>query len=137
VTALTATLVFLIGVVLVALPDIDTRSTKDVALAAKALVKPGERVYAYHTFFHDFTYYTGAPTGLVNYTDELEAQFLGDAQRSATFIDDAQFRRQWDGGARVFAVARIRDTYELFADPSFHYHLLMKGRHAYLFSNQP
>ena len=137
VTALTATLVFLIGVVLVALPDIDTRSTKDVALAARALVKPGERVFAYHSFFHDFTYYTGAPTGLVNYTDELEAQFLGDAERSSLFVDDGEFRREWGGRARVFAVARIRDTHELFADPSFHYHLLMKGRHAYLFSNQP
>jgi 4-amino-4-deoxy-L-arabinose transferase-like glycosyltransferase len=137
VTALTATLVFLIGIVLVALPDIDTRSTKDVALAARAYVRPGERVYAYHTFFHDFTYYTGAPTSLVDYTDELEAQFLGDTERASVFVDDAQFRREWDGKARVFAVARIRDTYGLFADPAFHYYLLMKGRHAYLFSNQP
>jgi 4-amino-4-deoxy-L-arabinose transferase-like glycosyltransferase len=139
VIAMTATVVFLIGIVLVALPDIDVRSTKDVALVAKALVKPGERVYAYHGFFHDFTYYTGSTIGLVNYTDELgvEMQFLDPAARNAKFIDDSEFRSEWAGPARVFAVARIGATGELFADPSFHYYVVAKGHHHQLFSNQP
>jgi len=34
-------------------------------------------------------------------------------------------------------VARIRDAAELFADPSFHYHVLAAGPHHYLLSNQP
>jgi len=139
VIAMTATVVFLIGIVVVALPDIDVRSTKDVALPAKALVKPGDRVYAYHGFFHDFTYYTGASVGLVNYTDELgvEMQFLDPEARKAKFIDDAEFRSEWAGSGRVFAVARIRDTGELFADPTFHYYVVAKGQHHELFSNQP
>jgi 4-amino-4-deoxy-L-arabinose transferase-like glycosyltransferase len=137
VTAMTASFVFMIGIVLVAMPDIDTRSTKDVALVARGIVRPGDRVYAYHGFFHDFTYYSGSVVGLVRYSDELELQFLDPAERKARFIDDAEFRTEWAGAGRVFAVARIRDTWELFADPGFHYYLVAKGQHHYLFSNQP
>jgi 4-amino-4-deoxy-L-arabinose transferase-like glycosyltransferase len=137
VNAMTVTLIFLIGVLLLAMPIIDTRSTKDVALAARGYMKPGDRVYHYHGFFHDFTYYAGREVGLVKYTDELELQFLDPAERSARFIDDAEFRSEWAGTGRVFAVARIRDVGELFADPGFHYYVLMRGQHHYLFSNQP
>jgi hypothetical protein len=137
VIAMTASFVFLIGIVLVALPDIDVRSTRDVALVAKGLVRPGDRVYHYHGFFHDFTYYTGSIVGLVKYTDELELQFLADDEKKARFVDDAEFRSEWSGPGRVFAVARIRDTGELFADPGFHYYVVAKGQHHYLFSNQP
>ena len=135
--AMAATLVALVGVLLVAMPIIDVKGTKELALAAKAAVKPGDRVYHYHGFFQDFTYYTGSAVGLVAYTDELELQFLDPAERSARFIDDAEFRKEWEGPGRVFAVARIRDAVALFVDPTFHYHLLKAGPHHYLFSNQP
>jgi hypothetical protein len=134
---MTVVLICLVGGLLLAMPIIDTRSTKDVALAARAYVKPGDRVYHYHGFFHDFTYYTGSLVGLVKYTDELELQFLDPAERSARFIDDAKFRSEWAGARRVFAVARVRDVGELFADPGFHYYMLVRGQHHYLFSNQP
>ena len=137
VTALTATLVLLIGFLILAMPIIDTRSTKDLAVAARGYLRPGDRIYHYHGFFHDFTYYSGAEVGLVSYTDELELQFLDPAGRKERFIDDARFRAEWAGPGRVFAVARKRDVGELFADPDFHYHVLVAGQHHYLFSNQP
>jgi len=137
VTAMTVTLIFLIGVLLLAMPIIDVRSTKDVAVGARGFVKPGDRVYHYHGFFHDFTYYTGSVVGLVKYTDELELQFLDPEERKARFIDDDEFRKEWAGPRRVFAVARTNAVGELFADPEFHYYMLMRGQHSYLFSNQP
>ena len=137
VTAMALTLVLLVGILLFAMPIIDTRSTKGLAETARGVVRPGDRVFLYHGFFHDFTYYTGSLVGLVNYTDELELQLLDPADKAARFIDDADFRTQWEGPRRVFAVAKIRDAAELFADSSFHYHLLATGPHHYLFSNQP
>ncbi len=135
--AMTATLAFMGGILLLAMPIIDQRSTKDVATEVRSLIRPGDRVYHYHGFFHDFTYYTGSVVGLVNYTDELELQFLDPAERQARFIDDGEFRREWAGPGRVFLVARKKDAGPLFADPSFHYHILAFGDHHYLFSNQP
>ncbi len=137
VMAMAGTLVVLVGVLLFAMPIIDIRSTKDLAQTVRRIARPGDRVYCYHGFFHDFTYYSGNVVGLVHYTDELELQFLDPAEKAARFIDDPDFRRQWEGPGRVIAVARIRDAAELFSDPSFHYHLLATGPHHYLFSNQP
>ena len=137
VAAMAGTLVVLIGILLFAMPVIDVKGTKDVALAARALIRPGDRVYAYHGFFHDFTYYSAGTVGLVHYTDELEVQFLDPAQKRARFIDDAEFRSEWAGPGRVFAVARVGDAAGLFADPGFHYHLLASDTRHYLFSNQP
>jgi 4-amino-4-deoxy-L-arabinose transferase-like glycosyltransferase len=137
VVAMTATFVFLLGVLVLAMPLIDVRSTKEVAVAARGLVRPGDAVYSYHAFFHDFTYYTGRTVGLVDYTDELEPQFLAPDDRRRLFVDDAEFRSQWDGSGRVFAVARIRDAAGLFAEPGFRYHILAAGPHHYLLSNQP
>jgi hypothetical protein len=137
VVAMTATLVFLMGVLLLAMPIIDVRSTRELATTARGIIRPGDRIYCYHGFFHDFTYYAGTTVGLVNYSDELELQFLEPDERKARFIDDAEFRREWDGPGRVFAVARIRDVGGLFADPGFHYHILAAGPRHYLLSNQP
>lgn len=135
--AMTATLAFMVGILSYAMPIIDQRSTKDLAEVAKELVRPGDKIYCYHGFFHDFTYYCGSVVGLVDYRDELELQFLDPAERKERFIDDAQLRREWAGPGRVFLVSRIRDAAPLFADGGFHYHILAAGPHHYLFSNQP
>jgi 4-amino-4-deoxy-L-arabinose transferase-like glycosyltransferase len=137
VVAMTITLAFVVGVLTFAMPLIDTRSTKDLAIEARRLVRPGDRIYHYHAFFHDFTYYSGRLVGLVGYRDELELQFLGAAELRARFIDDAEFRRQWAGPGRVFAVARIADAAPLLAEPGFHFRVLAAGPHHYLLSNQP
>ncbi len=137
VVAMTTTLVFLVGILALAMPIIDLRSTKDVAVTARGVIRPGDRVYHYHGFFHDFTYYAGDIVGLVSYRDELELQFLNPAELKARFIDDEEFRREWAGAGRVFLVARIRDAAALLADPAFRYHVLALGPHHYLLSNQP
>ena len=111
--------------------------TKPLALTLRTLARPGDRVYTYHGFFHDLTFYARREVGTVSYTDELELQFLAPAERAARFIDDAEFRREWAGPGRVFAVARKQDAWPLFDDPAFHYHLLGETPGHYLFSNQP
>jgi len=135
--AMTATLTFMVGVLTFAAPIIDQRSSKEVALAESQLFRPGDKVYHYHGFFHDFTYYSANVVGLVKYQDELELQFLDPEERKARFIDDAEFQKEWAGAGRVFLVARIRDAGALMADPGFHFHILATGPHHYLFSNQP
>ena len=104
---------------------------------AGALARPGDRIFHYHGFFHDFTFYARRTVGTVAHADELELQFLDPAERAARFIDDAAFRRAWEGPGRILAVARKRDVAALFADPSFRYHLLGESADHYLFSNQP
>ena len=120
-----------------AAPVIERPGTKALAQQVAALLRPGDRIYHYHGFFHDFTFYASCVVGTVSYQDELELPFLDPAERTARFVDDAEFRRQWAGPGRLFAVARRQDAPELFGDPAFHYHLLGETRAHYLFSNQP
>jgi len=127
-------------VLLLASPHLQRSSTRDLALIARARVAPGDRVYHYWAFFHDFVYYTERPVGLVSYVDELEVQFLDPAERAARFIDDAELRRQWAGATRVWLVVRKRDQKQansVFNDAAFRYHLIAETPAHSLLSNQP
>jgi 4-amino-4-deoxy-L-arabinose transferase-like glycosyltransferase len=132
---LVSTMVGFSLVLALAVPDI--RGTKPLALIARDKMAPNDRVYHYHAFFHDFTYYTQRTVGLVAYEDELELQFLDPAVKAARFIPDDEFLRQWSEPARVWVVARKRDVTALFATPGFRYHLLGETATHYLLSNQP
>lgn len=117
--------------------DISRPGTHDLALTFKAQVKPGDRLYHYHEFFHDFLFYAECEAGTVDFRGELEVQIDRAAQASGRFIDSVEFRRQWAGPGRVWAVARKEDVGPLFGDATFRYHLIGENRAHYLFSNQP
>jgi 4-amino-4-deoxy-L-arabinose transferase-like glycosyltransferase len=138
--AMTATLVFMFGLLAISRAAIQAAvkpGTMELAIAAKGLIRPGDRIFHYHNYFQDFPYYSGQVVGLVDYKDELETQFLDPDALKARFIGDAEFRREWDGTGRILAVARIRDAAVLFGEPGFRYHILAAGPGHYLFSNQP
>ena len=113
--------------------------TKAFALKVREEVRPGDRVYHYHDFFHDFTYYAAQPVGTVAALNtELELWIDPEAQASGRFINDAEFLRQWAGPNRLWVVARKRAVDgKLFSEPGFRYHLLGETATHYLFSNQP
>ncbi|MEY4939587.1 MAG: hypothetical protein RIQ93_1322, partial [Verrucomicrobiota bacterium] len=133
--ALFATTLGFLLLLAVAAPAI--RSTRNLALIARERMRPEDRVYHYHAFFHDFVYYTQRPVGLVSYLDELEVQFLAPAERAARFIDETEFRRQWSEAGRVWIVARKHQAKRLLEDPAFRYHLIAESPTHYLCSNQP
>lgn len=135
-----ATMLGFLAVILLAAPEIQRPGTKELALVARQRVQPGDRVYHYWAFFHDFVFYTERPVGLVSYVDELEVQFLSPAVRAERFIDEAELRRQWAGPGRVWLVVRKKDQTQpksVFSDPAFRYHLIAEtGAHS-LVSNLP
>jgi 4-amino-4-deoxy-L-arabinose transferase-like glycosyltransferase len=111
--------------------------TRELAYIYKSHAQPGDRVYHYGEYFHDFSFYAQCEVGLVGDVGELEVRIDPPAQASGRFIDETEFRRQWTGPIRIWAVARKEQTAQLFADPSFRYYLLDETRSHYLFSNQP
>ncbi len=138
--SLVVTLTAFLLLALLAAPHWQRASTRDLALVARSRIPPAERVYHYWGFFHDFVYYAGRPVGLVSYTDELEVQFLTPEEKAARFIDDAELRRQWAGPARIWLVVRRRtraDPASVFADPTFHFHVIAESRSHQLVSNRP
>ncbi len=140
--AMVASMMLFLVLLQFAAPDIPKPGTKPLALLVKARARPGDRVVHYHEFFHDFTFYAGRVVDMVgrpgeNPFGELELGEDAAARAGDRFFDDAEFRRRWTGPTRLWVVARRSDVKELFADPTFHYHLLGQTKDHYLFSNQP
>ena len=117
--------------------DIARPGTRALATSFKAHAKPGDRIYHYGEYFHDFSFYAQCEVGLVGDTGELEVRIDPAAGASGRFIEDAEFRRQWSGAVRIWTVARKEEAAKLLADPSFRYYLLDESRSHYLLSNQP
>jgi 4-amino-4-deoxy-L-arabinose transferase-like glycosyltransferase len=137
VVVMAATMAVFYSVVGMAGTDIQRANTRELALVAKARLRPDDRVYHYGGFFHDFVYYSHRTVGLVDYTDELGAQFLKPAERAARFITTEELRRQWSESRRVWLVVRKRDTAALFGDAAFRHHVIAENRTHFLLSNQP
>ncbi len=135
--AMTTTMFSLYLVIAATLPLVMHRNSKALATLVTERAQPEDRIYHYHGFFHDFVFYSGRFVGTVSWPDELELQIDPAARASGRFIDDTEFLHQWAGPARIWAIARKRDTTELFANPAFQYHLMGENRRHYLFSNQP
>ena len=124
-------------VLVAAAPAIDGRSTKPLAIDARVLAAPGDRIYHYHEFFHDFTFYAGREVRVVAFKGELEPENDPRPEAAALLVDERSFRAGWAGPGRAFAVVPANAIGELFSDPSFHYRLLALSRGRYLLTNQP
>jgi hypothetical protein len=142
--SITAMAVLFLAGLTYAVPDIYKPGTKELARIVQARAQPGDRVMHYFDFFHDFTFYAGRTVDVVGAKGELELEEDAAARASGRFLDEAAFRQLWTQPGRIYVVARQRDVLRrgdgqppLFADPTFHYHLLGQTPDHYLFSNQP
>ncbi len=121
-------------------PQFYPAGTKPLARWVKSHARPGDRIFHYVRFFHDFMFYSGRFAGTVGFHgDEIELENDPVAAASGRFIEKPEFLRDWAGPDRVFVIARKVDveTAALVADPTFHYHLLAQTRDYTLLSNQP
>lgn len=98
---------FLLALTFIA-PSVVRPSTKPLAEMVKAAFQPGDQIFSYHEFFHDFPFYSDHLTGTVAYEGELEFGINAE-NHSDRFIDDAEFRRRWLGPARIFVIVRKKD----------------------------
>lgn len=120
-----------------AYPSFHNRTSKEPALKFAELVRPGDKVYHWHGFAHDFLFYSKSFVGLVERYDELELAIDPAARASGRFIQDPAFWTAWSGPIRVWVLARDSQFKELCAVPGFQYHLIASNERYLLISNQP
>ena len=110
-----------------------------VARWVRTHVRPGDRIFFYAGFFHDFLFYSRQPVGAVGFHGD-EVELLNDpaATASGRFIEKPAFLAEWAKAGRILVLARrsAPETKVLLGDPAFHYHLLLQTPDFYLFSNQ-
>ncbi len=117
--------------------DFARSDTRSLAAYTMARIQPGDRIYHYRGFFHDFVFYARREVGTVAWKDELEIDIDPAAPASGRFVDEPEFRRQWAGPQRLWVVARREEAEPLFRDASFQFQLLAETRNHVLFSNRP
>jgi len=115
-------------------------STKAVAQFARQNARPGDRIYFYANFYHDFLYYSQLPAGGVGvHTDEVELE--NDPTQAGRFIEGPEFLRAWAGPGRILVLGERSNEFmqRLLTEPAFlrRNHLLAQTRDFYLFSNEP
>lgn len=115
----------------------DKRSSRDLALALRAQVQPGDQVYSYKYYFQDLPVYLGRLVDVVDYEGELEFGIHAEPEKTASrFIGPEEFLRRWGGTGRCFAVARKGDFTALRSKPGFQAVILAEYRDQILFSNR-
>jgi 4-amino-4-deoxy-L-arabinose transferase-like glycosyltransferase len=131
---LSSTILFL-GVLNSGLPRMDTRSVKELALALKPHLRPGDEVVSYRGYHQDLPVYLQRRIGVVEYTGEL--QFGTEVEDvSGWMMSEAAFRRRWQGPGRVFMLTEHANYDKLRAQGLAQFHLLARTDRNVLVSNQ-
>jgi len=120
-----------------AYPHFHKRSSKEPAQAFAALVQPGDQVFHYRGFAHDFVFYSKHPVGLVDHVDELGLSLDSEARASGRFIAEEELLKLWSGEGRIWVMGRKSELEKLTAHPGFKYHLIASNLRYSLLSNRP
>jgi 4-amino-4-deoxy-L-arabinose transferase-like glycosyltransferase len=117
-------------------------STKALAQYVRQNARPGDRIYFYASFYHDFLYYSELRAGGVGvHTDEVELENDPAARDGGRFIEEPEFLREWAEPGRILVLGQKSNAFmqRLLAEPTFRIRnrLLAQTRDFYLFSNEP
>jgi 4-amino-4-deoxy-L-arabinose transferase-like glycosyltransferase len=106
--ALTMTSVLFLTQVNAAAPRVDTKSVKQLAIALKARLKPGDEVASYHEYYQDLPVYLEKRITVVDWGGELN---FGNSveDTSAWMTDGATFWKRWQGPATMYVLTPIKD----------------------------
>lgn len=110
--------------------------TRDLARQVAELARPGDGIFSYREYFHDFPYYSGRLTGTVDYEGEL-AFGIHAEDHSDRFISAPEFQRRWAGAGRIFVIVRRKDLAAFAAERLPGVHALGENAANCLFSNRP
>jgi len=125
-----ATALFLV-VTAAAAPALDgRRSVKDLALDLRGRLAAGDEVVAYGYYPQDLPVYLERRVAIADYVGELEFGMRAEDQARWIFGRDEFFAR-WNGGGRVFVVARRSDWHEVEAG-SARPPVVLAGNRAYV-----
>lgn len=116
-------------------PYIDTRSIKPLAQALKPMLRPGDEVVSYHTYYQDLPVYLERVTTVVEYRGEMDfGTRIEDVNR--WMIDEAELWRRWTGAGKVFVLTSRQNYDKLRADRHLGGHLLALTERDVLIANK-
>ena len=106
-----------------AMPHLDRRSMKDESLLLKPLLRPGDEVMSYRTYYQDLPVYLERRITVVEWTGELDFGTKVE-DTSGWMIKEVEFWRRWNGPNRVFLVTNKENYVRLVNSGLGHYHIV-------------
>ena len=106
-----------------AMPHLDMRSMKDESMELKLLLRPGDEVMSYHTYYQDLPVYLERTITVVEWTGELNFGTTVE-DTSGWMINEDEFRRRWNGPNRVFVVTNQENYVKLVNSGLGRYHVV-------------
>jgi len=117
------------------MPRIDTRSIKTLAKELKPLLRPGDEVVSYKTYYQDLPAYLEQRITVVDWTGELEFGTTVE-DTSSWMIDDSTFWKRWHGPGAIYMMTD-RKTYDtLRSNPELSFSVIASNSRNVLVSNR-
>ncbi len=107
------------------MPAVDTRSIKTIAGELKPMLRPGDDVISYHTYYQDLPVYLERRITVVDWTGELAFGTTVE-DTSGWMINDADFWHRWQGRGRVYVVT-TRKNYDTLLSAKLGPHQVVAG----------
>jgi hypothetical protein len=119
-----------------AAPRIDTKSIKTLAMTLKPLLKPGDEIASYQTYYQDLPVYLERRIIIVDWTGELDFGTRVEDTK-AWMTDTAAFWKRWTGPGTMYAVMEM-STYEALraSDPGVKLYPVAQDQKNILLSNR-
>lgn len=124
------------SILLKAVPLIDTKSVKPLAMTVKPLLTPNSMVVTYENYFQDLPFYIQQPVKIINWEGELEFGIYHQTHKP-TIMDYTTFWHAWHSDKKVFVVTDIGTYQKLLTTTHEHYYPLAKTQQNILFTNHP
>lgn len=109
-----------------AMPTVDTRPIKPLALLIKEKAKPTDIVVSYGVYYQDLPFYLDRLVYIVNWQNELSFGYEHQANAKEWMIDDSKFLPMWKSSKRVYAIMDQDDYQRLKKD----HRVIILGRKA-------
>jgi len=117
------------------MPYIDTRTAKELAVTLRPLLKPGDEVISYQTYYQDLPVYLERTITVVGWRGELDfGSRQGDVSR--WMIDDAECWKRWNGPDTVFLVTSKTNYDTLLKNSGKSFNFVADSRRDIVLTNQ-
>ncbi|MFZ0218685.1 MAG: glycosyltransferase family 39 protein [Candidatus Aquirickettsiella sp.] len=123
-------------IVSVSIPQLDTRSIKPLVIVLKSLLKPNDKIVAYHDYYQDLPFYLNQRVFTVNVGGELTFG-MQHQDTSQWMLQEANFWPKWDSSQRIYMIASKEAYQQINKQKKYRIYLLAKTPQDVLLSNQP
>lgn len=123
-------------IVSVSIPQLDTRSIKPLVAVLKPLLKPNDKIVAYHNYYQDLPFYLNQRVFTVNVDGEL-AFGMQHQDTSQWMLKDANFWPAWNSSQRIYMITSKEVYQQINKQKKYRIYLLAKTPQNVLLSNYP